>query len=352
MVRCVLFHFHDQETQEKLPLDPVTHGLIGSAAGGLTSYKTELRLCALAGAIGAMLPDLDVLIALFTDPITGLIYHRHFTHSLFVAPVLALIPAGVIRLFLRESTRREFLLLYGAALAGMVTASLADVITSYGVYLFWPLADYRISLNLISVFDPLFSLVILIAVIWGVYHRRNSAFVLIFVWILFYLLVGANQQQRAQEVITELAAERGHHIDKLIVKPTIGNIWLWSGRYIYGDSLHADAVHLLPFANPVVYEGKSAEIVDWQNAFDRFQGTKLYRDIERFAELSEGLLVKHPDHRNVLGDGRYAMLPTSVKPLWGISIDTTAPGRHVRFDSYREMIEQDRDRFLEMVMGR
>ncbi|HCI70160.1 MAG TPA: hypothetical protein DHV30_06040 [Balneola sp.] len=78
----------------------------------------------------------------------------------------------------------------------------------------------------------------------------------------------------------------------------------------------------------------------------------MYKDIERFSELSDGLLVRHPNHPNVLGDARYSMLPTTTSPLWGITIDTTKADHHVNFDSFRDASLETRTKFLDMILGR
>lgn len=82
------------------------------------------------------------------------------------------------------------------------------------------------------------------------------------------------------------------------------------------------------------------------------KGSILYDDIERFSKLSDDFLVKHPDHENVIGDGRYSMLPTTLSPLWGIEIDTTHPDQHVDFGTYRDASPEVRQAFMDILFGR
>ena len=56
--------------------------------------------------------------------------------------------------------------------------------------------------------------------------------------------------------------------------------------------------------------------------------------------------------RHVLGDVRYAMLPTSTRPLWGIEFDPERPDEHVALRFYRAQDAVDRQRFLGMLLGR
>ena len=54
------------------------------------------------------------------------------------------------------------------------------------------------------------------------------------------------------------------------------------------------------FSTPIIYEGECTALVDWNSTYKPFKSTVMYKDIERFSELSDGLLVRHPIHPNVL----------------------------------------------------
>lgn len=330
-------------------MDPVTHGLIGASASQSFAKKEKLRYAALIGAAGAMLPDLDILIDSASDPLLQLEFHRQFTHSFLFMPVGALIFAGLLWWLVKK--KLTFKETYIFSLLGIATAGVADTVTSYGVQLLWPFTDERFAWNLISVFDPLFSLGIGIAVAAAFYKKKRLFALAAFCWIGLYLLFGFAQQKRAEEVALELAKQRNHSIQQLIVKPTIANELLWSIRYVSSDTLYADGVRLLPFADPDLYEGNSVALLNWQQQYSHLRGTVLYKDIIRFNQLSNGILTAHPDSGQAIGDGRYAMLPTSVKPLWGIKIDTTSPGQHVVFNTYRSNSSKVRKIFKDMLLG-
>ena len=55
---------------------------------------------------------------------------------------------------------------------------------------------------------------------------------------------------------------------------------------------------------------------------------------------------------NVLGDVRYSMLPVSVSPLWGITINTAEPNRHADYRFYRVNDKDIRGTFINMLFGR
>ncbi|MDZ7694537.1 MAG: metal-dependent hydrolase [Balneolaceae bacterium] len=330
-------------------MDPVTHGLIGASVSQSVADSQEIRWAALIGAAGAMLPDLDVLIGTSADPLMNLEYHRQFTHSFIFIPFGALIVA--VLLWWPLKTKLTFQKIYLYSLLGVATAGIADTFTSYGVQLFWPLTDTRFSWNLISVFDPLFSLGLIIGVGTALYKKKTTGALFALCWMVIYLLFAVTQKQEAHITAEALARQRNHFTEKIIVKPTIGNQLLWSARYVRGNQLYADAIGIIPFSEPKIYQGESEPLLPWQKMYSEYKGTTLYKDIKRFEVLSNEILVEHPEHPQVIGDGRYSMLPTTIRPLWGIRIDTTRPNSHVDFETLRDTGPEIRQVFLNMVLG-
>ncbi|MDR9417332.1 metal-dependent hydrolase [Gracilimonas sp.] len=330
-------------------MDPVTHGLIGATASQSFAKKKQFRAAAFTGLTSALLADLDVFIASPSDPLLNLEMHRQFTHSLFFIPFGALIATLVIYWFVKKHLTLKQTYLF--SLAGYATAGIMDYFTSYGVQLFWPFTDQRYSLDIISVFDPLFTLGVIILAGMAFYKRKKLFAWLGLAWIILYLSFGFTQQQKATSIAEEIASSRNHIISQLIVKPTIANQLLWSARYVAEGQLYAVGIRLSPFSEPIIYKGESAPLLQWEEEFSEYQGTTLYRDIERFSKLSDGILIKHPDHNNVIGDGRYSMLPTTLSPLWGIEVDTTRPGQHVDFGTYRDSNPEVRQTFMNMLFS-
>jgi len=332
-------------------MDPVTHGLIGATATqATTSTDSDIhRPAALVGLLSAMAADLDVFISDAGDPLLNLEIHRQFSHSFIFIPVGAFIVAVLLWWVMRS--RLSFKQLYIFSLIGYATAGLADTITSYGTKLLWPFLDERFSWSIISVFDPLFSLGVILAAGFAFYYRNSKMAWFGIAWISVYLLFGFIQHERAETVAEQLADNRNHQIDRIVAKPTIANTLLWSTRYESNDTLYADGVQLSPFADPVIYEGQSAPLLDWKKQFKQYRNSVLYQDIQRFDQLSEDYLIQHPDQQNIIGDGRYAMLPTKMSPLWGIKVDTSQTDQHVAFKTFRNSTSQMRSTFLQMIFG-
>lgn len=331
-------------------MDPVTHGLVGATGAQLLSDKDTFRTASFIGFVSALAPDADVFLGSASNPLLTLELHRQFTHSFIFIPFGALVISMILWFFVRN--RISFKHTYFFSLMGYSTAGFMDYITSYGVYLFWPLLDERFALNIVSVFDPLLTGGLLIVASIALYKKKKVYSYGLVVWLFLYLCFAGIQKSRVEHFAADVLLGKNNSNTEIITKPTIGNQILWNVRFVDDGEICSSGIRIGIFSTPIVYEGECALLVDWKKEFKAFRGTVIYRDIERFSELSDGLLVQHPNHPNVLGDARYSMLPTSVSPLWGITIDTTKTNQHVPFDTCRDASPEIRSKFLDMVLGR
>jgi len=330
-------------------MDPVSHALLGAACGrGITRGRSRAAL--LAGAAGALLPDADVFITAAGDPLLNIELHRHFSHSFAAAPLGALIAGGAIWLLLRRHT--SFATMYLAALAGFLSAILLDACTSYGTRLLWPFFDTRFAWSIIAVVDPLMTLILGVGVFLAFRHHSGTAARIAVAAAVLYLGFGVLQRERAASAADELAAARGHVIAEREIKPTLGNLILWRSIYLAGDTYVIDAVRVGPLAAPVTYPGSTAARIRPADLVPPLPaGSVQAEDVRRFAVLSEGYLARHPDHPDVIGDIRYAMLPDQARPIWGIRIDPAHADRHAEFVTLRSFTPADRQRFWTMLRG-
>lgn len=331
-------------------MDPLTHGLVGAAAAQSFADKKKIRPAACAGFFAAMAADLDYFIHNPSDPLLNIEIHRQFTHSLIFIPAGALVAAGLLWWVMRKYM--PFRELYIYSLLSYGTAGLMDAFTSYGTVLLWPFLDTRYAWNLISVVDPIFTAGLLIIVGFSIYYRHRPYTWLAWAWIIVYLSLGLVQRERASSSAFQLANERGHQIERMVVKPTIGNIILWRSTYEYDENFYADGIRPGLFSGSKIYEGETAPRVYPEESYDDYMATIMYFDIMRFLRLSDEYLIRHPDKPDILGDARYSMLPTSITPLWGIKIDTDNPGEHVEFLYFRDAGPEAREPFLNMLLGR
>jgi inner membrane protein len=331
-------------------MDPLSHVLLGAASGHALA-RSHRKAAALAGATGALLPDADVFIPSGSDPLLTLEYHRHFSHALALSPIVALLAAGLAWLLFRR--RAPYTVLYGAGLAGVVSAILLDACTSYGVHLLWPFREERYAWSIVAVVDPVMTLILLTGLVLAMRADSARRARITVLCATAYLGLGWIQQQRAEALIAQTASARGHPVIRTEVKPTLGNLVLWRSIYQHGNDYVVDAVRAGIFSGPRVYPGAAvAALGPGQLRPPLPPGSVQARDVERFRRESDGFLVRHPDRPDVIGDVRYAMLPDSVRPLWGIRLDPAQPDRHVEFLAMREFTRADRERFVAMLLGR
>lgn len=330
-------------------MDPLTHGLVGATASQSFSDKKKIRPAAFVGAVSAMMADLDYFIHIPSNPLFNIEVHRQFTHSLLFIPVGALIASVLLWLFVKKYlTVKE---LYFYSILGYATAGLLDAFTSYGTQLLWPFLDTRFAWNVISVVDPVVTGGLIIFVGLAVWQRKKSMARAAGGWLILFLLFGWLQHSRATSAAQNLALDRGHTIEKLVVKPTIANQRLWRANYIYDDRVYTDAIRTGIFSGITIYEGDSEPRVIIERDFSGFEGTTLYNDLNRFKHLSENFLIRHPNKPEIVGDARYSMLPTKLTPLWGVEVDTTDTERHLPFLYFRDASEEVRNEFMEMLLG-
>lgn len=147
-------------------MDPITHGLVGiligsKTAGGLTLANGALVVFTL----GSIAPDFDIVGQLWGDYVY-LKQHRVFSHSLPGLAVISLGLAAVLHIFYPIS----FSMLFLWTFLGALSHTAMDLFNSYGVSILWPFEKKKRTLNLLTVFDPLFCIFLITAMIipgWG-----------------------------------------------------------------------------------------------------------------------------------------------------------------------------------------
>ncbi|CAE6508880.1 MAG TPA: metal-dependent hydrolase [Nitrosomonas nitrosa] len=331
-------------------MDLLTQGLLGAGLAQAGARQHETRIATGVGFFAGLLADADILIQSSNDPLLTVEFHRHFTHSLFFVPLGALIAAAILWLFVRR--RLSFSRLYLFCFLGYCLSGVLDALTSYGTHLFWPVSEGRVALNIISVIDPIFTLILLIAVIYAYKQHKTIVARMGLTIAGIYLVFGWMQLQRAEAVATTLAASRGHTIEQLIVKPTLGNLVLWRSIYETDGKFYVDAIRVGLFSEARVYAGDSiTKFVPTLHLDPLPENSVLAKDIARFTVFSDGFVAIQPDQPNLLVDVRYSNLPTTVSPLWGIEMDTQNPGQHAHYRLFRDASKETRQKFLTYLMG-
>jgi len=215
-------------------MDSITQGLLGAAVAECGFRHRLGRGATLMGAVGGVLPDLDIFLG-WVDPWWTMQYHRHFTHSVFFAPLVA---APLAWLFWRRRKEQRFALWLLCAYLVVATHPLLDLLTTYGTKLFAPFVDARYGLDWIGIIDLHYTAVLIVTIVACVVLRRlrrSSK-----TWCIGaggivvstgYLLYGAHNHATAMTRIYDHATERGEQVLAARAIPNIGSVYVW--RLIY-----------------------------------------------------------------------------------------------------------------------
>lgn len=332
-------------------MDLLTQGLIGSGIALSVARPDEIRKAALIGLLTGVAADMDFFIQSSSDPLLNLEFHRHFTHSIFFIPVAALLLSFLLWPVFRRYLPWSRIFLF--SLCGYLLSGFIDACTSYGTRLLWPVSDERISFNIISIIDPVFTLTLFIGIVVGLKTKKNHFTRLFFFIAATYLLLGSWQKHRIQQITADYAQSRGHPIERLLVKPTLGNNWLWRSVYQSKGYYYVNAFHLNPLTgNRHVFPGsKVAVFLPDDNSLQLPEDSVLNNDLRRFAYFSDQYLALHPQKQDIIIDVRYSNLPNSILPLWGIRMDKQQPQLHARYELFRDKSSETRKAFIAMLLN-
>ncbi len=206
-------------------MDSLTQLTFGAACGETILGKKVGKKALFWGAILGSLPDLDVFIPL-GSPVDDFVYHRGFSHSLFLLATLSPLFAKLITV-IHQDTKHLYIkwaILCFVVLEGSV---LLDLLTIYGTQIFWPFDNTPHAIPSLFIIDPLFTLPILIGVLAALFfknHRLNLIGLSLSIAYLFWALgVGIFVKNKMEEKL----AEQGVTYSKFISSPAPFTTFLW-----------------------------------------------------------------------------------------------------------------------------
>lgn len=163
-------------------MDSLTHVVIGAAVGEVTLGKKVGNKALLWGAIAGSIPDLDVLITPFFEPVKALFVHRGFSHSLLFCLIVSSLLAWLIRSINRDEkvSYFEWLRLSLLAILGHL---FIDIFNTYGTALLEPFNSKRFSYDTIGIVDLFFTFPLLLSVIVILFYKYINRNRRVIVWI-------------------------------------------------------------------------------------------------------------------------------------------------------------------------
>lgn len=304
---------------------------MGSICAQSVAKKKNIKVALACGMAGGLAPDLDVLIRSAEDPLLSFQYHRHFTHSLVFVPFGGLIVALFAKLVMFR--KHNFKDLYIFSTIGFATHGLLDSCTTYGTHLFWPFSDRREAWNTIAIIDPVFTITLVVFSWISSWHLSKKMARIGLGLAMLYMSFGVYQNNKAADVLVQIAHERGHSPERYMVMPTFANLVLWRSIYEHDGHFYTDSIRTSPFDLAYYHVGDKIRKLDVARDFPTISEKQKY-DIERFSFFAGEYVALIPGSNNQIGDYRYTF-PNRPKPMWGIKVKLDKPNEHVDRVSFR-----------------
>lgn len=223
-------------------MDSFTQIVLGIATAELVAGKQLKNKTILYGTLLGSLPDIDVWVGYFLDPVTAVSIHRGISHSLLLFLLLSPVLGKFISTI--ENNKIQFLQASKMVFWCLTTHVLLDVFTSWGTQIFWPLPD-RIALKTIFVIDPLYTIPLFISLMICLRKReanvRKKIVLRGIILSTLYLAVSCGIKLFALQKFEKALQLQAINYSDLIVKPTAMNTILWNANvktnegYLIGD---------------------------------------------------------------------------------------------------------------------
>lgn len=147
-------------------MDSITQAALGATVGALVLGPKLGRPAIGWGALFGTVPDLDAVLLPFFDTAVDLRIHRGFTHSLLIMLVATF---GFAKPLAKRWKRKKVTPQQAGWFVFLVwsTHVLIDCFTVYGTQVLWPFWRHPVSFDNLFIIDPVFTLPLLVAIVWG-----------------------------------------------------------------------------------------------------------------------------------------------------------------------------------------
>ena len=218
-------------------MDSFTQIALGIAVAEVCAGKQLKNKTFLYGAILGTLPDLDVLVGMFLNPVDAVLIHRGISHSLFLFLLVSPLFGWLISKL--EKDKISIMRATNMAFWGLFTHVLLDMFTSWGTQILWPL-EQRFALKTIFVIDPFYTIPLVIAIVY-VWKTNNESFRYKYIirGLLIsssYLLLSCFIKLYAVSQFEKALKNQGIQYSEIIVKPTAFNLILWNANIATNDN--------------------------------------------------------------------------------------------------------------------
>ncbi len=234
-------------------MDTLTHALSGALLARATAPATprpeqlNIRLRTTIGFLSAVFPDSDFILRL-VDTLTYLNFHQGITHSIILLPLWALLLSALLSYSTHQ--RYSWKAFFGIVSLGIAIHILGDLFTAYGTMLFAPFTSLRISLPIIFVLDPYFSIIILAGLVASLLWSKQRQIAKITLIILVcYVGLQVTLHQKAVRVGEEYAKKNRLNgaISEALPQPIL--LSNWKVIVSHNNNYHVSLINLIDSHN-------------------------------------------------------------------------------------------------------
>lgn len=281
-------------------MDSLTQGALGGLCGELTLRK-ELGWRGFAwGVFFGTLPDLDILVFPFLEPIERLAWHRGLSHSLLIMVVGSLV-FGWWLAWLHRRSDVSFKRAFVFVLITWGSHVLIDCFTTYGTQVYEPFSDRRVAFDNISIIDISFTLPMLLALLVAVFFKRGSKRrrwlgYLAALWLVFYTSASFFMKAQAERYFQAQLAERSIVPVRVMTAPTLSNIFLWRMLVESDDEYHIGYWSFFDDPDRVFH------LESVPNGHSKLEGLEAYEEVKELKWFAKDwyMVTDHPDDEDLL----------------------------------------------------
>ncbi len=243
-------------------MDSITQALLGATTFSLIKDREIGKKSLLIGAIAGTLPDLDVFLAPLFNDVAFLTVHRSVSHSVLLAVVFSVILGMIFhRIYKKKQSQVKWISAFFLAIG---THSMLDWCTTYGTKLLSPFNAHLFSTNNIHVFEPIYTLILLIGVGMLVFRsvnaerQRRMAQLTLLLSTLYLAWTFVSKGIANNQFVKELNRQE-IQFEKLLVSPTPLNSILWHGIAKTADGYYLATYSLFDTRDQITFEFKPSD---------------------------------------------------------------------------------------------
>ena len=290
-------------------MDSITQAALGAGICGAMLGRYHGRKAVVAGAVLGTLPDLDVVIR-YADPVSAMINHRGFSHSLFVLTALAMVLTAAMR-YWKPSPHYGAGRLFWAIWLALITHPLLDAFTAYGTQLLWPLRPTPTAWSTLFIIDPFFTapltLAVLAALLAGAGDRTRRALRWTLAWCCIYLAASIAFKQVVEHRVRHQLERDGVAVQAMFSTPQPFTILLWRVVARSPDGHYYESTSGILDLQPPEWlrQPLNADLARSMPPLEQLDGLRWFSgDWLRYDEIDGQLVVS--DLRMGLGAGYYS----------------------------------------------